>query len=162
VVLEPALTVAQLEAAGICPVTNPVPAGNFYGLRNGQNASSDPTRNGVNYTRMTDFLAYSLNAALGPLVCEPHTAQLRRRGKAALNGFLGRLQALGMIGDPNGGPAYSVVSDESNNPDDSVALGYIFFTVQVRYLGIARFIVVGLEGGQTVKPRVLDSLGGEE
>ena len=55
-----------------------------------------------------------------------------------------------MIGDVNGGPAYSVEIDKANNPDSRVALGYMQADVQVKYLSIIWFFLVNLEGGQTV------------
>ena len=55
-----------------------------------------------------------------------------------------------MIGDVNGGPAFGVRIDKSNNPDDRVALGYMTADVQVKYLSIVWFFLVNLEGGQTV------------
>lgn len=146
-----------LERNGIAPITNPIPRGNIFGLRHGQNASNNPDINGVNYNRMTNFLAYSLDAVLGKFVCEPHTLELRRQVVSAISAFLSNLQRLGMIGDPNGGLAFTVKCDATNNPDDQVAQGYLFVEVKVRYLSTVRFFVVGLEGGQTVRPIVKEA-----
>jgi phage tail sheath protein FI len=150
---------SQLEQAGIIPITNPIPASGVFGLRHGKNSSSDPTRREISYTRMTNFIAYSLAAVLGQFVCQPHTKNLRRKAKNCISSFLAELQRLEMIGDPNDGPVYSVICDATNNPDSQVSLGYLNITAQVRYLSIANYVVVGLEGGQTVKPVVQEIRG---
>jgi uncharacterized protein len=59
-----------------------------------------------------------------------------------------------MIGDVNGGPAFSVEIDAANNPDSQVALGYMVANVQVKYLSIVWFFLVNLEGGQTVSVKL--------
>ena len=138
-------------------VTNPCPGGNYYGCRTGRNASSDPTRNGDNYTRMTNYIAMTLAASYGWVVGQPQTSDLRRKAKASLEAFLSNLQQQGMIGDPNGGPAFSVVLDASNNPSSRVALGYMQADVQVKYLSIVWFFLVNLEGGQSVTVRLTNA-----
>ena len=151
--------VGLLESNGILFMTQPAVGGGYLALRHGQNSSSDPTRNGINYSKMTLFLAKSLLAAFGFAVNEVHTPDLRRRVKSAISQFLTALADPGagrqpMIGDVNGGPAYSVVCDKTNNPDNLVALGYMFVSVQVKYLSIVRFFVISLEAGQSVTIRV--------
>jgi hypothetical protein len=135
-------------------ITNPCPGGSYYGFRTGRNASSDPTRNGDNYTRMTNFLALTLAAAFGFVIGQPQTTDLRQQVEASIDSFLWNLQNQGMIGDVNGGPAFSVKIDKTNNPDSQVALGYMQADVQVKYLSIVWFFLVNLEGGQTVSVQV--------
>jgi len=139
-------------------VTNPCPGGNYYGCRTGRNASSDPTRNGDNYTRMTNYLAITLAASYGWVVGQPQTKDLRSKAKASIAAFLSGLEQQGMIGDVNGGPAFSVVLDQTNNPDSRVALGYMQADVQVKYLSIVWFFLVNLEGGQSVSVRLTNTL----
>jgi hypothetical protein len=136
-------------------VTNPCPGGNFYGCRTGRNTSSDPTRNGDNYTRMTNFLALTIAASFGFVIGQPQTVDLRRKAVAATDAFLAGLADPArsggqMVGDVNGGPAFSVQCDAANNSDSQVALGYMHMKVQVKYLSIVWFFLVDLEGGQTV------------
>ena len=131
-------------------VTNPCPGGNFYGCRTGRNASSDATRNGDNYTRMINFLALTIAASFGWVIGQPQTTGLRQKAVAATDSFLSNLELQGMIGDVNGGPAFSVQCDAKNNPDSQVALGYMTMKVQVKFLSIVWFFLVDLEGGQTV------------
>lgn len=151
-----------LETSGILFFTQPAVGGQYMALRHGQNFSSNATTNGINYSRMTIFLAKSLQGAMGFAVNEPHTRQLRQRVKTAISQFLAALANPGpgrqqMIGDPNGGPAFNVVCDETNNPSTLVAQGYLFCYVQVRYLSIVRFFVLSLEAGQSVKVQVQNS-----
>jgi phage tail sheath protein FI len=134
-------------------ITNPCPGGHYYGCRTGRNASSDPTRNGDNYTRMTNYIALTLAASYGWVIGQPQTTDLRRQAKSSMEAFLATLEGQGMIGDPNGGPAFSVVLDSTNNPASRVALGYMQADVQVKYLGIVWFFLVNLEGGQSVTVR---------
>jgi hypothetical protein len=136
-------------------ITNPCPGGPYYGFRTGRNASSDPTRNGDNYTRMTNYLAITLAAAFGFVIGEPQTQDLRREVEGSIDAFLWNLENQGMIGDVNGGPAFSVEIDATNNPDSQVALGYMQAAVQVKYLSIVWFFLVNLEGGQTVSVQLI-------
>lgn len=151
--------IAFLESAGINFFLSPSVGGNYLGMRHGQNASSDPTRNGINYSKMTQFIAKSLHQSMGWAVNETHTPELRRRVKSSLSQFLESLANPGpgrnpMIGDANGGRPYYIQCDEKNNPNNLVALGYMFVYTQVKYLSIVRFFVLQVEAGQSVSVRV--------
>jgi uncharacterized protein len=131
-------------------ITNPCPGGSYYGGRTGRNASSNPAVNGDNYTRMTNFIAFTLAASFGWVIGELQTKDLRRTAKSTMESFLSNLEQQGMIGDVNGGPAYAVQLDAANNPDSRVALGYMQADVQVKYLSVIFDFIVNLEGGQSV------------
>ncbi len=133
-------------------ITTPVPGGAYFACRTGQNASSDPSRNGDNYTRMTNYIGLTIAAAYGYVIGKPQTPDLRRQVKSSLESFLQAMQDQGMIGDVNnpGKPGYSVTLDSSNNPSARVALGYMQADIQVIYLSIVRYFIANLEGGQTV------------
>ncbi len=145
--------VGAIATSRLDVIANPCPGGNYFGHRTGRNASSDPTRNGDNYTRMTNYLAVSLAKAYGWVIGQPHTKDLRNQVKASVEAFLSNLQSQGMIGDPNGGPCFSVICDATNNPSSRVAQGYLQMDVQVKYLSIVWFFLINLEGGQTVTIR---------
>jgi hypothetical protein len=140
--------------AGINFITNPIPAGNLFGLRHNQNASSDGTVNGVNYTRMTNFLAKSFAKSLGPYIGRVQSTQandqLRHDARATLQAFLEKLKQVparggtGMIDD------YALVLDETNNTPQSIGEGRLTANVAVRYLAVVRFFLVYLQAGQTV------------
>lgn len=134
-------------------VANPSPGGPYFGAQTGRNASSDPTRNGDNYTRLTNFIALTIASAFGYVIGELQTQDLRTEVNAAIRSFLQNLVDQKMIGDVNGGIPFSVEIDKANNPDSRVALGYMQADVQVKYLSVIWFFVVNLEGGQTVTVR---------
>jgi phage tail sheath protein FI len=114
--------IGALSNARLDVITNPCPGGNYFGLRSGRNAASSSTQNDDTYTRMTNYLSATLAASFGYVVGEPQTTDLRRSTKSTIESFLQSLVDAGMIGDPNGGPAFSVKLDASNNPSNRVAL----------------------------------------
>ncbi len=138
-------------------ITNPCPGGNYFGLRSGRNAASSTTQNDDTYTRMTNYLSATLAASFGYVVGEGQTTDLRRSTKATIESFLQNLADEGMIGDPNGGPAFSVKLDATNNPSSRVALGYMVADVQVKYLATVRYFLINLEGGASVNVSVSSS-----
>lgn len=137
-----------LAQAGIDVITNPIPAGNMFGVRIGHNSSSDNTRNGDNYTRMTNYLAATTAAGMGiydgRLQSTQPTDPLRRAVKATLDQFYLNLQQQNQIDD------FTVQCDLSNNPPSRIALGYLQADVRVRYLAVAEKILINQEGGQSV------------
>jgi hypothetical protein len=72
------------------------------------------------------------------------TPSVQQEAKATLEHFLQNMQDAGQI------EAYSVVLGSSNNPQASVALGYMKALVRVTYFGVIRYFVVDFEGGATV------------
>lgn len=145
---------ADLEAignAGLDVIANPCPGGNYFGARFGHNTSSNAVIHGDNYTRMTNYIAYTLNAGMGMYVGQLQTVQERLNAKTTLQTFLSNLQQQGMIGDVNGGPAYQVILDASNNPSSRVALGYQQADVKVVYLSVVEYFIINVEGGQSVQ-----------
>lgn len=141
---------SQLAAAGIDVITNPAPGGNYFAARIGHNTSTDAVVNGDNYTRMTNYIAYTLNAGMGKFVGRLQTAQERREAKNTIESLLAAMEAQGMIGNVNGGPGFQVVLDASNNPMSRVALGYQQCDVKVIYLSIVEKFIVNVEGGVSV------------
>lgn len=99
---------------------------------------------------MTNYLSLTIAASFGDVVSQNQTTELRRETKSTLESFLTSLEDEEMIGDPNGGPAFSVKLDASNNPDARVALSYMVSDVQVKYLNVVRYFLVNLEGGGSV------------
>ncbi|AIU29353.1 phage tail protein [Pandoraea pnomenusa] len=144
--------IGALAQAGIDVVTNPIPAGNSFGVRIGHNASSNPVVNGDNYTRMTNYLAYTLNSAMGKFVGKLQSTQkndpLRRQAGSTISSWLETMKGdgdnVGMIDD------FSNQCDDRNNPPNRVALGYMQDDCKVRYLGVVEKFIVNLEGGQSV------------
>ena len=126
-------------------VCNPSPGGGFWSAGLGHNSSSNAATSGDNYTRMTNYLAFTFNAAMGGYVGAVITPDLLNNIHATLAEFLSNLQAASMIA------AFSVVCDTTNNPQSRTALGYVQADVQVQYLGINEKFLVNLQGGTTVQ-----------
>lgn len=139
-----------LVAAGIDLITNPVPGGSYFGARFGRNSSSNPLIHGDNYTRMTNYIAATLNAGMGIFVGQLQSKTVRDNALATLSNYFSNLQQQGLIGDPNGAVAYSVTLNDSNNPPNRVALGYMQADVQVKYLAVIDYFLVNVQGGQSV------------
>lgn len=137
--------------AGIDVIANPQPGGAFWGVRAGHNSSSNAAVNGDNYTRMTNYIASTLNAGMGRYVGDLITPTLLQRIKATLGSFLWNMQQQGMLTiGIDGAPPFAVICDASNNPNSRTSLGYVQADVQVRYTAINEKFIVNLEGGQTV------------
>jgi phage tail sheath protein FI len=140
-----------LLQAGIDVIANPQPAGSFWGVRGGHNASSNAAVNGDNYTRMTNYIAATLAAGMGQYVGEVVNASLFRRIRATQLSFLQNMLSQGMLGSLDGSLPFSVVCDTSNNPLSRTGLGYVQSDAQVQYQAINEKFIVNIEGGQTVQ-----------
>lgn len=134
-----------LGQSGIDVITNPVPGGAYFGLRFGRNSSSNPSIRTDPHTRLTNYIAATLDRGMGIYVGKLNSSDVRRQCKVTLDSFLGAMLGLGMVED------FSTVCDESNNPPNRRALGYLQANVQVRYYGIVETLVISLEGGATVQ-----------
>ena len=135
---------------GLDVITSPVPGGDYFGARIGHNTSSNAVIHGDNYTRLTNFIAFSLNAVMGMYVGQLQTVSERLNAKNTLQSFLANMENQGMIGDVNGGPGFQVVLDATNNPSSRVALGYQQADVKVIYLSVIEYFVINVQGGQSV------------
>lgn len=140
-----------LAAAGIDVICSPVPGGTYFGCRNGRNASSNAVIHGDNYTRMTNYLATTMNASMGIYVGQLQTASEQRQAKVTLDSFLANLWQQGLIGSSDNSVPYAVVLDSTNNPQSRVALGYQQANVQVKYLSVVEYFLINLEAGQSVQ-----------
>lgn len=146
-------TAAELQSlaqAGIDVIANPVPGGAYFGCRNGRNTSSNAAIRGDNYTRMTNFIAFTIASGVGKYVGTLQTASQQRKAKVTLDSFFANLQAQGYIGDVNGPNAWKVQLDANNNPFSRVSLGYEQAEVEVTYQSVVEYFIVNMQGGQTV------------
>lgn len=143
----------SLVNAGIELITNPCPGGNYFGCRIGQNGSSNSAINGDEYTRLTNYIAATLNAGMGPYVGELQTVQERLDAQTAIQSFLTNMWDQEMIGDVNNPTQapFSVVISAANNPTSQVVTGVQVATVQVKYLSVVRKFLINFQGGQTVQ-----------
>ena len=148
-----AYTQADLQAligAGIDIVANPCPGGSYFGAQSGHNSSSDPTRNGDNYTRLTDYIAQTLGAASGKFVGQLQTQQQQLNVKAAIGAFFQSMQDAGQIGSSTGATAYKVTLPGAQSSPARIALGYEDCDVFVTYLSVVEKFLVNFQGGQSV------------
>ena len=139
-----------LANAGIDVICNPIPYGSVFGCRNGRNTSSNVSIRGDNYTRMTNFIAFTIASGLGKYVGTLNTPEQRLEAKATLDLFFFNVQQQGLIGSRSGPDAWNTVLDDTNNPDSRVSLGYEQADVQVKYQSVTEFFLVNMQGGQTV------------
>ncbi len=145
-----AADLSSLLGAGIDVIANPQPGGSYWGVRGGYNSSSNAAINGDNYTRLTNFLAATLNAGMGGYVGQVVNANLFQNIRATVLSFLQNLVGQQILGSVGSGSPFSVVCDLSNNPTSRTSLGYVQCDVQVQYQAINEKFIVNLEGGQTV------------
>ncbi|HEX3350107.1 MAG TPA: phage tail protein [Acetobacteraceae bacterium] len=140
-----------LLQAGIDVIANPQPAGAFWGVRGGHNASSNAATNGDNYTRLTNYIAATLAAGMGQYVGQVINAALFLRIRATQMSFLQNMFSQGLLGSLDGSLPFSVICDTSNNPPSRTGLGYVQSDAQVQYQAINEKFIVNIEGGQTVQ-----------
>jgi len=146
-----AAELAALLGAGIDLITNPQPAGTFWGVRGGHNSSTNSGTNGDNYTRLTNYIAATLAAGMGLYVGQVINAGLFRRIRATQLSFLQAMLSQGLLGSNDGSLPFSVICDISNNPASRTGLGYVQSDSQVQYQAINEKFIVNMEGGQTVQ-----------
>jgi hypothetical protein len=134
-----------LGQAGIDVITNPAPGGFYWAARMGRNSSSNAVIRGDNYTRMTNYIAATINRGMGYVIGKPNTSDTRRQLKATLDSYFGALKQQNLIED------WQEVCDDTNNPPNRVALGYMQSDSKVRYQSITEYLIANLEGGQSVQ-----------
>ncbi|MDE2101966.1 MAG: phage tail protein [Patescibacteria group bacterium] len=141
-----------LVQAGIDVITNPVPGGSYFAARFGHNTSSNPLINQDAYTRMTNYIAYTLNAGMGIYVGQVQSASTQAQANATLSSFFDTLWQQGLIGNPSSPTAvpYSITLNASNNPQSRVALGYMQADVAVQFLAIVEKFLINVQGGASV------------
>ena len=145
-----AAELALIGAAGLDVITNPVPGGSYFGLRFGQNTSSNTAIHGDEYTTLTNFLAASINLGLGRFVGRLQTPDEQRQAKNAIGGMLDGLWSRNIIGNAAGTQPYSVTLDATNNPASQAASGIQQANVLVQYLSTVRTFLINLTGGASV------------
>jgi phage tail sheath protein FI len=107
--------IAVLLEAGIDLICSPQPGGAFWGVRGGHNTSSNPAINGDNYSRLTNYIAFTLAAGMGQYVGQVITSNLFNQIRATQLAFLQNMYQQGLLGSTDGNLPYSVICDLSNN-----------------------------------------------
>ncbi|MDR3736038.1 MAG: hypothetical protein P4L10_10945 [Acidobacteriaceae bacterium] len=140
----------SLFGAGIDVIANPAPGGNYWSVRGGINSSLSATVNGDNYTRLTNYIAATLNAGMGVYIGQLITSTTEQNADATISNSLLGMWQQGMLGAVNGPRPYSVICDATNNPFNRTSLGYMQADVNITYAPINTKFLVNLQGGQTV------------
>lgn len=140
--------IGQLNQGGITFITNPVPGGNYWGIRTAKNSSSDEVRSFIEYARMTNYLAHSLQTYVGKFVGLNQSVDrddpVRQAVKATLDSYLSELQDARQI------DSFDVQCDHLNNPPDQVAKHILKAQIKVRYMSSIQYFFIDLQGGTTV------------
>ena len=135
---------AQLGSVGIDVIANPCPGGAYFGAQFGRNSATDPTLNGDNYTRMTNFLALTFNAALGKWVGTLFSPTQAKALKASCTNFAQTLLTPPAPNQDGMIAAFAVQMPTLTAP------GVETVSMQFQYLAVVTNIVANIEGGQTV------------
>jgi hypothetical protein len=144
---------ADLQAlfgVGIDVISNPQPGGTYWGVRGGFNSSSNPGVYKDSYTRMTNYIAVTLNSAMGQYVGAPITPTLFQNISGTISSFMTNLLTQGLLAQVAGALPFGVTCNSTNNPQARTSLGYVQADVQVTYEGITDFLLVNLQGGAGV------------
>lgn len=128
--------------AGIDVVTIQSPGGNYFSCRIGCNTSSNPLTNGDNYTRLTNYIAYSLDSAAGVFIGKTITPTLMSAADGTITNFLYNMQKKEMIDN------FSVQLNDANNPPSQTVLGMMQADVKVQYFAILAVFLINVEGSQ--------------
>jgi hypothetical protein len=141
----------SLGQAGIDLIANPAPGGTYFAARFGHNTSSNAVIHGDNYTRMTNYIAATLNAGMGIYIGKLISPDEMQEAKDTLDSFFFNMWDQKMIGNSVGTVPWQVVLNSSNNPPSRTALGYQQADVKVQYLAINEVFIINVEGGQSVQ-----------
>ena len=144
--------IAVAEQGGVDIIVPPgnAPGGQYFTFITGRNTSSNTAGNGDEYTRMTFFIARSLQGPttgqfIGQLQSTKANDPLRQNAKFVLDSFFQGLVDLNMI------DAFATQCDLTNNPPAMQAKGYLFAFCKIRYLNVVRYFVIQLAGGGNVQ-----------
>jgi hypothetical protein len=150
-----------INTGGIDTILSPPssPGGYYFSFATGRNASSNTAAQGLEYTRLTNFLiraaqSKAAGSFIGQLQSIQPNDQTRANAKSLFDGLSGQLASpqvgLGINGQGMIDKPWSVVCDLTNNPSDLQARGYLFLYWQVRYLNVIRYFVIKFQGGGNV------------
>lgn len=133
---------AILVGAGIDVICLPQPGGNYYGCRVGHNSSSNVAINGDNYTRMTNYIAYTLNSGMGIFLGRLGSVQERGEAWATLDTFFSKMK----FRKPE-----PMIDDYTVDPIPPLSNGFQICSVHIKYLDIVEKFIINVEGGSSVQ-----------
>ncbi len=148
--------IVEILQGGLDVIATPSPGGNYFALQTGKNTSSNLLANGDNFTRLTNFIAFSLSDNSGIFVGQLQTQSERQSAKTAIQSFLQDLADQGQIGAVDGSQPYTVVLDDSNNPPNRVAQGFMQADVNVAFFQVIVAFLVNLQTGDVTVTNVIN------
>ena len=133
-------------------IANPSPGGaQVFSAQFGRNTSSSVVIHGDNYTRMTNFIGATINTGMGVFIGRLQSAEVQRQAFVTLDQWFMSLWNQGMIGNSLGTQPWKITLDASNNLPSRVALGYMQADIQMQFLSVIEFLLLNVEGGQSVQ-----------
>lgn len=148
----------QIAQACLDVIANPSVGGAYFSPRFGRNCSSNPILHSDAYPRLTAFIIRTLNSALGIYVGLLQSEDVRAEAEATIATFLTSLWRLGMIGNAQGTIPFDVRIDDTNNPPQRVALGYMQAAVRIQYLSVIEYLIAEVQANQAVTIQSVDTL----
>lgn len=140
----------QLGLGCVDVIASPSVGGAYFSPRFGRNSSSNPILHSDAYPRLTAFIIRTLNSALGIYVGLLQSEDVRAEAEATIATFLTSLWRLGMIGNAQGTIPFDVRIDDTNNPPNRVALGYMQAAIRIQYLSVIEYLIAEVQANQAV------------
>jgi hypothetical protein len=135
--------IIQLIDNDLDVIAAPSVGGPYYGLQTGRNLGSNILANGDEFTRLTNFLAFSIGDTLGAYIGQIANATTIQSSKTVVESFLANLETREVIGSSNpNGTAYSVAVDLS-----LIANGIAIMNVRVAFFRVIVSFLVNLQTG---------------
>lgn len=138
--------VDTLSSYRVSPIT--LLNGQGFVIRNGVTTSSNPSLSNTTRRRACNFFGKSLETGLQPFVSKPHTPSLRVDVVTAISNLCQNEANAGKIGNVNGGKAFAVQCDASNNPTSIVQQNKMMVNLQISLWSPADFIDVTLDASE--------------
>lgn len=147
---------SQAQSGGIDLIGQSVDlAEDYFTFLTGRNSSSNTAANGVEYTRLTNFLIKTLEKGGRSIVGRLQSIQPNDPTRTlALSTVNSILQNLASPAAGSGGygmiDTFSCQCDLNNNPASLQSQGFLFLYATIRYLNVVRYFVIQLNGGGNV------------
>lgn len=140
--------IGTMQDAGILVATNNPPGGNYWGFPHGSNCCSDAPRHFIEYSRLTNWVAHTLDSTMGKFLGQLQSTRLddpwRAQVKVSLDTFFEDLKQAFQI------DKYKNICDKTNNSDSSIAQHFGYADCYARYLSSVQKFIIRFTGGTTV------------
>lgn len=134
---------ALMQANGIVTVTNPIPGFNTWGIRHGQNTSSNPSVKMFAHARMINWVKQSCYQLMGPFVEAKQGTSANDPTRAAIENTLNHFGST----NSNQFDSFSSQCDLNNNSISSIQNGTCYFNVFAGLLGIIVELIGTVQAG---------------